>query len=102
VSPLADHPLHDLHDGGEGARLVCSSPSVDGETLTLVNARQVVGLKALGLSREMLSAVIGRHPNILGVRTETIMSIREWYIEQGVSPSKVRGQLAPSVLSLVV
>lgn len=49
----------------------------------------------------MLSTMIGRHPNILGVRTETIMTIRDWYVEQGVKASKVRNRVLASLSSTI-
>lgn len=37
----------------------------------------------------LLVRAIGRHPNILGVREQALLDVKEWYIAQGVPASKV-------------
>lgn len=57
---------------------------------------KVRGLRELGLSRSMVEIVVGRHPNIIGVKTDTIREVRDWYVSLGVSPNKVRVNAAQS------
>lgn len=47
-------------------------------------------LRANGVSGPLLVRAIARHPNILGVREQALLDVKEWYISQGVAPRKVR------------
>lgn len=46
-------------------------------------------LRANGIVGPLLVRAIARHPNILGVREQALLDVKEWYISQGVHPSKI-------------
>lgn len=51
--------------------------------------RQISALYAFGLTKPMVLTVITRHPNVLGVSVDAFDTVRDWYVAQGVSPTKV-------------
>lgn len=46
-------------------------------------------LRANGIAGPLLVRAIARHPNILGVREQALLDVKEWYISQGVHPTKI-------------
>ncbi|KAF1330865.1 putative mitochondrial protein, partial [Globisporangium splendens] len=58
-------------------------------------------LRANGVTGPLLLRAISRHPNILGVREEALSEVKEWYISQGVLPTKIPFMISvfPQVVS---
>lgn len=50
---------------------------------------QMDWLRANGIVGPLLVRAIARHPNILGVREQALLDVKEWYISQGVHPTKI-------------